>query len=740
MNSSPPPHLPADSVLAPPLRPSHPKPRSWQWLLLLVNLCGAAGAIAVGAFLWLMSIPPTSDCQQLTQLSPDIERLYCAQQAAESGDLPELLAGLELVDTWDEGHPLHKEAQRWLADWSESVLRIAHQKATTSEMEEAIELARRIPSISPSYEQAKVAIAQWETDWQDAQAIYEEAQAAIRAYDWRQASQQIRELAELEYDYWRSRQVQALSQQVLLEKQAQQRATAAIEQAAAWTPAALRQAVATASDINPTTYTWSELAPQMEQWLDAILGYGLQQWYAGELEEAIAVGQELSFHPAFAAEAKNLVRLSEARQRAIASVTVWEISVAHVWHLNQAIEMARQIPADSRFYPQADSSIRSWEGQLQDLAKLQAAQMSAGFERIAAYRRAIEQAQAIAPGQFRRMQAQTLVAHWTQEIERIEDRPLLVAANRLAEKGSPDDLNAAIARASQIEPGRALYAEAQQEIGRWRWQIQAIEDRPTLNRARRLADGGNLQGAIAQASRIRSGRALHPQAQADIRRWNAQIRQQAAARQRALRPPEPSPEKFEQTQPEAPLFAPDAAAPQLPARLQTRPASPLPRVTAPEVPDSLEQSESIQVLPPTAIEDLIAPSPAPATDAAFPQPNLEPEQPQPTDNRLPAIAPPEVLIERSPSPSPSAPAMPSPDAPPTSEQPAAAQDDSVQSPSSPAPLDVSPTDGAEQDSANESLQMQGWLPEPSSPELFNLSAEFSNSALPPVTMGALFVM
>ena len=52
---------------------------------------------------------------------------------------------------------------------------------------------------------------------------------------------------------------------------------------------------------------------------------------------------------------------------------------------------------------------------------------------------------------MRRMQAQTLAAHWQQEIERIEDAPRLQAARQLAKPGAVEDLRSAIARAGQIE-------------------------------------------------------------------------------------------------------------------------------------------------------------------------------------------------------------------------------------------------------------------------------------------------
>ena len=50
-------------------------------------------------------------------------------------------------------------------------------------------------------------------------------------------------------------------------------------------------------------------------------------------------------------------------------------------------------------------------------------------------------------------------------------------------------------------------SEARQEMGRWRTQVETIEDRPYLDRAQQIAvleDVNSLQAAIAEASQIRS--------------------------------------------------------------------------------------------------------------------------------------------------------------------------------------------------------------------------------------------
>lgn len=121
--------------------------------------------------------------------------------------------------------------------------------------------------------------------------------------------------------------------------------------------------------------------------------------------------------------------------------------------------------------------------------------------------------------QPRRSEAQTLVAHWRNQVETLADRHFLAQARHLALAGTLDSLRTAIALASKIDLGRALRVDAQTLIAEWQAQTERIQDQPILNRARNLARQGQLQAAIDQAARIDSDRVLYSEAQAAIDRW-----------------------------------------------------------------------------------------------------------------------------------------------------------------------------------------------------------------------------
>ncbi|NET36598.1 MAG: hypothetical protein F6K19_31985, partial [Cyanothece sp. SIO1E1] len=175
-----------------------------------------------------------------------------------------------------------------------------------------------------------------------------------------------------------------------------------------------------------------------------------------------------------------------------------------------------------------------WELQLQDVTRLQLAQTTANLNLRSAFKWAIAQAQQIEPDRPRRSQAQTLVAHWHQEIERIEDGPYLLQARQLAQSGTISSLQAAITQASQVPMGRALRAEAQGLIYAWNYQIETLEDQPLLDQAWALARQGRRNAAIRQAAKISSGRALYPKASGAISHWRREIRQVQRARERAI--------------------------------------------------------------------------------------------------------------------------------------------------------------------------------------------------------------
>ncbi|MBD0269564.1 MAG: hypothetical protein ICV77_14875, partial [Cyanobacteria bacterium Co-bin8] len=519
-----------DTILYPPTPSGN---RSWRWLLIAFASCCTAGSVAIGAFLWLINLPPNADCSQLSTLSSDRAQLYCAQSAAESGELQDLVAGLDLLGQWTPEHPLHREVQPLVDQWSEAALTAAREKLAENDLTGAIALVKRIPSTSPTYEVAQAAIAAWQQEWNQGDAIFAKAQTALKQKDWATASEQISALSQLDNGFWQVQQVQTLSQQIRQEKQAQRLLAQAKTLASPGGIERLSGALRATSQIDPSTYTWQEAQPFMDSWSDLLLSVATDKWYAAQLDEAITLGQRIALNPNRAQVAQELIWLSQARKLALKSVSDWRTSPQQIMGLYRAMLLVNQIAPESRFYPQAQSSLASWKVHLQDLGQIQIAQTIGSFANRDALEVAIAKAAVVPADHPRRQQAQTLISHWGREIQRIEDRPFLKQAHQLAQTKTLTNLQRAIATASEIRLGRALRQEAQSWIYVWNNQSQVLEDQPILNRAQALASQGNLPEAIAEASLIKSDRALSGEARSAISTWNARIREAELARLRA---------------------------------------------------------------------------------------------------------------------------------------------------------------------------------------------------------------
>lgn len=120
-------------------------------------------------------------------------------------------------------------------------------------------------------------------------------------------------------------------------------------------------------------------------------------------------------------------------------------------------------------------------------------------------------------------EGQELIDRWQREIE---DVARLERARTFASSGLVSDLQIAIAEAKLIPNRNPRYQEARAEISQWTRQIQTIEDQPYLDRATQLASFGGVQSlreAIQEARRIAPNRALYQEAQSKIKDWTRTV-------------------------------------------------------------------------------------------------------------------------------------------------------------------------------------------------------------------------
>ncbi|RMF63697.1 MAG: hypothetical protein D6742_16825, partial [Cyanobacteria bacterium J069] len=509
--------------------------RALSWSLLWVlTFCGLAG-LGMKSLEWLTQIPAPPNCAKMTFAAADAERLFCAREAAKSGHLADLTAAVNLVTGWPADHPLHREGQTLLAEWSAQILALAEARLESSGVQDALAAVQQIPVNSPLYGDAQAAIAEWQNQWQQGEKIWAIAQEALRNQDWKLAAEQVTTLGQMESEYWRTHRMEALTRQILQEQAGHKLLTQARQTVGDKTLTQLQAAIALVQQIDPQTLTWEMAQPDLRGWSAALLELALRQWQTGDRSGALTLAQAVPpdlVDLTTPGEGQNLLRLAHAQHLIAQPAAQWLPSLHQSWSVREAIAALSAIPTSSAFYEVAQAELLTQHAALEDLRQLQTAGLIASLGQRSTLDWASRLAQQIAPDRPRRLQAQTLAAHWQQETQRIQDMPQLLQAQAIAQSGQMADLQAAIAAARKISPDRALWTEAEQAIAIWTGQIQTLEDQPILAEAARFAQAGDLSRAIRTAEKISRDRALHAAAQSSIQAWNAKLEEVRIAEDR----------------------------------------------------------------------------------------------------------------------------------------------------------------------------------------------------------------
>lgn len=273
-----------------------------------------------------------------------------------------------------------------------------------------------------------------------------------------------------------------------------------------------RQAILLVSGISDQDPLHNESRRLIEQWSRSILDLGETDFQAGDLESAIKIAGAIP---------RTVHTHSLAQERIERWQSIWDRA--------------------EKLYQQTEDEIsqRQWSVAMNTAKSL----LTVGNQHWATtkHQELMQQLQAAKETQtlqaklqektpIRRSNAQdtdSFDAYFTrrdQERAR-ESESQLADAQRLASVGSTAELQAAIDKASEILYGTPHYEEAQAAIERWSSQIETIEDRPYLDRARALASQGNLESieaAIDEARQIGWGRPLYQEAYAAIEQWREQ--------------------------------------------------------------------------------------------------------------------------------------------------------------------------------------------------------------------------
>ncbi|BAZ44804.1 hypothetical protein NIES4102_18210 [Chondrocystis sp. NIES-4102] len=494
---------------------NQPRPwwKRWQiWGLILV-LC--SGGVGYGATSMLLKLPKTQSCSKVFwPIASASMRLYCAQTAAEKNDVEGLLAAINLLAVLPDNHPLSSEINRNIDRWATSILEIGESEFQAGKLESAIATAKKIPAGVSAQKLVKEKISNWQSVWSEAEDIYREVEDKLRQADWNGAFNWAGRLTESSNRYWATIKYEESIDNINIAQEENASLTKAQTQIDNGKIDDLLLAIDKADDILPKSYTYEQAQKVIAQAREKLLVIIEQLIDTQDWRELLRVSNRIPDSLKLQNRVEDWQILANAGSSA---------QLDTVFGMEEAIEEAKKLKKNSKYYPLTQRLIGRWQLEIEDVRHLSKARELAEVGTVAGLNSAIAEARLIPSANPRYSDAQQEIYGWRREIQTIEDQPVLERAKELSYSNNVSAWQRAIAEASLITSSSPLYGEAQGYINTWRANIQRIEDQPILNEADSLANVEQYSAAISTASKISSGRALYSDAQNRIARWQAEI-------------------------------------------------------------------------------------------------------------------------------------------------------------------------------------------------------------------------
>jgi len=509
-------HHSAESIS--PSRRSKPLPRwmkSWVlWSILLALIPGSIGFLAMAM---LLKLPTAPNCPSIFwPLASASVRLHCAQLAASKQTVNDLLQAIALVKQLPQNHPLRGEIERFLEEWSQDILKLADQSFQAGNLEEAIATAEKIPEDLPAYKLVDEKISKWQFIWTRAEDIYKTVEEQLQQRRWQSASMLAAKLLRVDNKYWSSTKYDQLNRLIVSVREDGDKLDKADSLAKTKVVDNLLEAIKIAEAIREDSYFYQKAQESIPLFGRKMLELAQAKLDARDADTALDIARQIPDSTKLQADIEDFIALADAQRSA------WLGTVAS---LETAIAQAQEINPSRPNYNKAQQLIARWQLEIEDVARLEKARTLASQGTINDLAAAIIEAQQIPTNNPRSSEARQEINRWQAQVQTIEDRPYLERAEQMALLEDINSLQAAIAEASQIRRGRALYPEARRRINNWTAKVQRIQDQPYLDQARDLAQTGDLVAAINAVQPIASsGRALSGEAKAAIDDWQGQIR------------------------------------------------------------------------------------------------------------------------------------------------------------------------------------------------------------------------
>ena len=442
-------------------------------------------------------------------------RLYCAQLSADSHTVAGLLEAIALVEALPEDHPLRSQVNQQVEEWARDILNLAEKDYQAGNLKQAIAKARQIPNNMAVAAIIEERIAKWQETWTEGNEILSKLEENLRASNWNQSFRLAVDLLNLNNEYWATVKYNEAIAKITVAREDSSKLDNAFNLFARGGLNNWFKVIEEARKIPASSYAYEEAQKLIAKTEDKLKEYA---------ERLIERKQWQALRDLANQTPKDLKIKADVTDWSLLSEAALDAETGTVDGLEAGILGLEQIDASRPLHQTALAMKERWQLQVQDLKILSEARDLAQAGTIEQYSAAIAKAGEVPRNNPLWSQAQQEIGSWNRQIQVIEDRPILERAREIAIPGDINSLSSAIIQARAIGKNRALYRDAQREIRDWQARIERMEDQPILDQAQALANLKDYSTAIETANQIPPGRTLSSEASQNIRRWRRELR------------------------------------------------------------------------------------------------------------------------------------------------------------------------------------------------------------------------
>lgn len=442
-------------------------------------------------------------------------RLYCAQLSADSRTVAGLLEAIALVEALPDDHPLRSQVNQQVEEWARDILNLAEKDYQAGNLRQAIAKARQIPSNMAVAAIIEERIAKWQGTWTEGNEILSKLEENLRASNWNQSFRLAVDLLNLNNEYWATVKYNEAIAKITVAREDSSKLDNAFNLFARGGLDNWFKVIEEARKIQASSYAYQEAQKLIGKTEDKLKEYA---------ERLIERKQWQALRDLANQTPKDLKIKEDVTDWSLLSAAALDAEAGTVDGLEAGILGLEQIDPSRPLHQTALAMRERWQLQVQDLKILSEARDLAQAGTIEQYSAAIVKAGEVPRTNPLWSQAQQEIGSWNRQIQVIEDRPILERAREIALPGDINSLSNAIIQARAITNNRVLYRDAQREIGDWQARIERMEDQPILDQAQALANLKDYSTAIETANQIPPGRALSGEASQNIRRWRRELR------------------------------------------------------------------------------------------------------------------------------------------------------------------------------------------------------------------------